>query len=1278
WTGLHCEDDINECLLQPCNQGMCIQNEPGHGYTCFCRPGFVGENCEYNYDDCLIQSCPDGFSCKDSINNVSCVPVKKDISSVPPIVLTSVVSWRTIHPNPEIQPTLAPVENLQNTEQPTDISFGRYSGKSFLEFEGIEVSAAFSVTLRFLTESMYGTLLYSASAKKAIFFIKLYISNGVLWYDFLCNQKEGVQRINTAQQVADGNEHVVLLRQYLSPCAAEVTITGFRTVGSIQSNYTSAVSLQRTDRLFIGGLPLWYPLYKEAEPFHNYTGCIEIIEINKLRRFCVDHAIARNNVDNCRSPWHHDPAANSTDSPPQFITVETPPDGRIPPVCPQGLCLNGGSCRPIFLPSGASSFFCDCPLHFTGRLCEQEAAVYFPRFDGTSFLELPSLTSLFQSDTPLTSHSSEDRRTVYLTMKSKTPHGTILYSREQNFGERFLHVFLQNGRPVARLGCSGIHVLTAVASQNIRNNSLVPVIVRYALPSRNNDRLCIIEIDAGNGTANRQQKYMDEPVSEVVFGPTFLGGVPSFSELHHNSGNVSGFIGCIRELQMSSKELYVVGEAIRGQNIQNCGAAVCEHQPCRSGGTCISDAESWFCACPSLYSGKLCQFTACERNPCARGATCVPQTRLEAACLCPYGRQGLLCDEAVNITRPSFSGLDEFGYSSYVAYPSIPSMGHFYEFHLKLTFANNVSALRNNLILFSGQKGQGISGDDFFALGVRNGRIVHKYNLGSGLATIISERLNPRINIHTVHFGRYLKNGWLKVDGQKRRMATSPGPLVGLNTFSQLYVGGYEEYTPELLPPGSRFQNSFQGCIFDLLFRTRRDGKFHPPGGPEGRSASGRNVGQCGVNPCSLVICQNGGTCVDSGSSVHCQCVFGWKGALCSEKVSFCDAEHIPPPNCARGATCVPVPDGYTCQCPLGSAGLFCQQAVSISDPFFSGNQSSWMSFPSINIRHRTHLQLQFQTLSPEGILFYTARYFSSRPGDFLSVSLSAGFVQLRYNLGNETIVLQSPKRVDVTGMRWHTVKAGREGNRGFLILDDEAVTRNSSEGTTTLDVTTNIFIGGVSSLNTVSPDAMEKEPVGFTGGIREVIVNGQDLELTETGALDGVNVGDWDGTACGYKVCLNGGYCHPTGDGLIFWMGKAESEDDDHLAIGLQDGYLKVSVNLGERTALPLVYQNTFCCDHWNYLSITHNRTLILVYVNEERVIFEDIDPFERYVAVNYGGEIYFGGFELKRDVAAVTSGAFTKGFDGSIKDVFLYQDIRELEFLKTSEGFNVYQGVE
>lgn len=56
-----------------------------------------------------------------------------------------------------------------------------------------------------------------------------------------------------------------------------------------------------------------------------------------------------------------------------------------------------------------------------------ETSVFFPQFDGNSFLELPSLTSLSQSDTHFASQSSEDSRTVYLTMKSKSPHGTILY-----------------------------------------------------------------------------------------------------------------------------------------------------------------------------------------------------------------------------------------------------------------------------------------------------------------------------------------------------------------------------------------------------------------------------------------------------------------------------------------------------------------------------------------------------------------------------------------------------------------------------------------------------------------------------------------------------------------------------------------------------------------------------------------------------------------------------------------------------------------------------------
>lgn len=62
---------------------------------------------------------------------------------------------------------------------------------------------------------------------------------------------------------------------------------------------------------------------------------------------------------------------------------------------------------------------------------------------------------------------------------------------------------------------------------------------------------------------------------------------------------------------------------------------------------------------------------------------------------------------AINITRARFGGRDEFGYTSFVAYSPVPSLSLFYEFELKFTLADNSSAVKDNLILFAGQKGRG-------------------------------------------------------------------------------------------------------------------------------------------------------------------------------------------------------------------------------------------------------------------------------------------------------------------------------------------------------------------------------------------------------------------------------------------------------------------------------------------------------------------------------------------------------------------------------------------
>uniref|UniRef100_A0A7N8WRN9 Eyes shut homolog n=1 Tax=Mastacembelus armatus TaxID=205130 RepID=A0A7N8WRN9_9TELE len=1380
WTGLHCEDDINECLPQPCNQGICIQNDPGYGYTCFCRPGFVGRNCEHNYDDCLLNPCPEAFSCVDDINKVSCLAPVTDAVTLATVV-KNITRGST---SSSVEPffVFPPISALNLFFFPLDSSYIHYFGNSYLEFEGIDLSALNNITVRFQTQVAQGTILYvdQGPANGDFFFMKLFILVGILQYDFCCNDEDEVTRINTLIRVDNGKVHIVNIRQHMTPCEAELTLSGYEKIKSTASNYWLGQLIQRTNHIFTGGLPQHYLPNQRAKPFHNYTGCIEVIEINTQRSFYTIDAITGSNTE------HSSPSL--TTQSPTSVTVRTTTMAALtqtpkrplhaPFLCHDGLCRNGGTC--LQLPGGALPS-CHCPLHFTGTFCEKDTTVYIPSFDGTSYLELQPLGFLLQPSAATNNLPATVKDTtviLYLTVKTISTQGTILYTQEQNFGDLFLHVFLQDGSPVAELGCGGSRVLNAATGQNINNNRWISITIRYSLPVGKQGRSCMIEIAADNGTAQRLEEYVSQPMSEGTFGPIFLGAVSSRWEvLDRNAKEARRFIGCIRDLQVNSKEIYLVGEAVRGRNIRNCDPPVCQHLPCRNGGTCVSDAEDWFCECPPLYTGRLCQLNACERNPCRHGATCIPKSPLEAVCLCPYGRQGLLCEDTITITRARFSGSDDFGYTSFVAYSSIPNLSLFYEFKLKFTLTNNSSAVKDNLILFAGHKGQGSDGDDFLVLGLRNGRVVHRFNLGSGVAAIVSDRLNHKINIHTVIFGRSKKTGWLKVDGQRNRTGSSPGPLVGLNIFNQLFVGGYNEYTPELLPLGSRFRHGFQGCIFDVQFRTRRDTKFQTLGQPGGHPAFGRSVGQCGVTPCVHVHCSNGGTCVDSGSSVYCQCPFGWKGALCSETVSVCDVEHKPPPLCAHGSTCIPLPNGYTCHCPLGTAGLHCEKAVIISDPFFSGNQSSWMSFPPTTIRHRTVLQLQFQPLSPDGILVYTAQHLSARTGDFFCLCLTSGFVQLRYNLGDGIHVLQSVDRVDVRGRNWHTVKAGRIGHQGFLSLDNKEVRENVTEGMTTLDVATDIFIGGVPTLSSVSTDATKGEPVGFTGGMRELILNSQEFKLTETGALRGANVGDWDGTACGYKVCQNGGSCRATGsdlfmcmcppswtgavcnqsvscannickhgsscapsgitsyrcicplgwggrycdteistdtlrfmgnsyvkywdlgystrnlkytqvsfsfstssnDSLIMWMGKAEHEDDDYLAVGLESSRLKIAVNLGDRLSLPLTLTNlTLCCNRWHNVSISLNSTVIHVFLNGKRILFEDLDPFERYVALNYGGLLYFGGFELYRNVSIVTSGLFPKGFEGSLKNVYLFEYTRPLLFLKNSEGFNVYEGSE
>ncbi|XP_045554386.1 protein eyes shut homolog [Salmo salar] len=102
----------------------------------------------------------------------------------------------------------------------------------------------------------------------------------------------------------------------------------------------------------------------------------------------------------------------------------------------------------------------------------------------------------------------------------------------------------------------------------------------------------MIEIAVDNRTVKRQEESLFQPVSEVALGPIFLGDVPSHRDQPASTREVTGFVGCIRELQVNNKDIYIAGEALGGRNIHNCDTPVCQHLPCRNGGTCVSWDET--------------------------------------------------------------------------------------------------------------------------------------------------------------------------------------------------------------------------------------------------------------------------------------------------------------------------------------------------------------------------------------------------------------------------------------------------------------------------------------------------------------------------------------------------------------------------------------------------------------------------------------------------------------------------------------------------------------
>lgn len=94
YSGTNCQNWINTCNPNPCQNGAnCIQNWPNK-YHCICLDGYTGTNCELLVNPCVNQKCSKNFT---NINlNIYTEPQLFNFDSFKQCIIDS---WKSVNPN---------------------------------------------------------------------------------------------------------------------------------------------------------------------------------------------------------------------------------------------------------------------------------------------------------------------------------------------------------------------------------------------------------------------------------------------------------------------------------------------------------------------------------------------------------------------------------------------------------------------------------------------------------------------------------------------------------------------------------------------------------------------------------------------------------------------------------------------------------------------------------------------------------------------------------------------------------------------------------------------------------------------------------------------------------------------------------------------------------------------------------------------------------------------------------------------------------------------------
>ncbi|XP_033113619.1 agrin-like [Anneissia japonica] len=559
------------------------------------------------------------------------------------------------------------------------------------------------------------------------------------------------------------------------------------------------------------------------------------------------------------------------------------------------------------------------------------------------------------------------------------------------------------------------------------------------------------------------------------------------------------------------------------------GCEITEHGCCDDGLTPADGPDGM--GCPAMRTTPEPLPPACDSMPCLHGGSCV--NRMEAPgfiCLCPLGQNGPVCEEGKCLNpHPSFFG------HSYIAFEKRRRTGS--ETNLDVEFYPESDS---GLIFYSSSS----DGSEFISLAIVDGfvefrwqgtdadiarttaamsttmDITNEFDAGFGDALVIrSAEPVAMKEWHTIVAKRERREGSLQVDDQAvvEGRLTSGSPFLILDT--DVFIGGVID-NQDALYQQLQVDSGLFGCVRKVAINDEPYQLQYV----NGDALYGASISECGVSPCDAHPCLNNATCVDEAENFQCVCDDGFFGPLCGDIfVDPCEGNM-----CRSGSTCIPLPEGsYRCDCPIGLQGEKCEEEVveEIYIPAFSG--VSYIERPGLKkYADETSMNITFLPKKGNGMLVYNGQKGAGPDGDFISLNMVNGFLEFRYDLGGGEANIRSKEPLALN--EFHNVYLTRNVKDGMMVIDNGPSVSGSSKGSQRqLNLVGNLFIGGSKDFQFATRAGIT---TGFTGAIKKLMIGGEMIDNLIEGALNVVEVTNYQDDVCSMSPCMDGYVCIKNG----------------------------------------------------------------------------------------------------------------------------------------------------